>query len=380
MKKKILHIITSIDNGGAENHLANLIYEQLKFYKVFIIYFKGNNYHKKELEDKGAAVFKINIFNKNLFLFFYNFFKLLKIFKKIKPDIVHCHLWISEIYGIFLKIIFKNQIYLVISKHLDSYIFEGSFGQEKIIKGIFLEKIIFKFSDHIIFISKSVKSYFIKRININNKKISIIQYGIDPKKFSKINNNISNLKKELRINKNLKVIGCIARHVRQKNLEKLIIAYEKFCRDNLTIKSKLIMIGRGNLTNNLKKLSKKLNINKNIEWISHTNNVNNYFKIFDVFCLTSSYEGFGLVLLEAFSFGLPIVAFKSGAIPEVIKNNKTGYLVKFNDVNNFALRIKDSLDVKKRKFFKNNQLIELKKYTLRQVFLKIDKVYKNFMS
>jgi glycosyltransferase involved in cell wall biosynthesis len=382
MKKKILHIITSIDNGGAENHLADLIHNQLKIYEVFLIYFKGNNFHRKELENKGAIIFKINILNKNLFLLFLGFFKVLKIFKKTKPDIVHCHLWISEIYGFLLKVIFKDKIFLIVTKHLDSYIFEASFGKKEIIKGIFLEKIIFKLSDHIIFISKSVKNYFVKKINVNNKKFSIVHYGINAKKFSKITNDnkIFNLKNKLCIDKNAKVIGCVARHVSQKNLEALIRAYAKFCKDNYKINSKLIMIGRGYLTSELKKLSNELNVNKKIIWVPYVSKINNYYKIFDVFCLTSQYEGFGLVLLEAFAFGLPIVAFRSGAIPEIIHNNKTGYLVKFNDIDNFVCRLKDSFNPSKNKIFKRNQLIHLKKkYTLKQVFFKVDEIYKNFL-
>lgn len=382
MKKKILHIITSIDNGGAENHLADLIHKQLKFYEVFLIYFKGNNFHRKELENKGAIIFKINIFNKNLFLLILGFFKVFKIFKKTKPDIVHCHLWISEIYGLLLKFIFKDKIYLIVTKHLDSYIFEASFGKKEIIKGVFLERIIFALSDHIIFISKAVKNYFIKTININNKKFSIIHYGINSKKFSKITNDnkIFNLKNKLCIDKNIKVIGCVARHVSQKNLEVLIRAYAKFCKDNYKINSKLIMIGRGYLTSELKRLSSELNVHEKIIWVPYVSKINNYYKIFDVFCLTSQYEGFGLVLLEAFAFGLPIVAFRSGAIPEIIQNNKTGYLVKFNDIDNFVCRLEDSLNPEKNKIFKRNQLIHLKKkYTLKQVFFKVDKVYKNFL-
>jgi glycosyltransferase involved in cell wall biosynthesis len=140
------------------------------------------------------------------------------------------------------------------------------------------------------------------------------------------------------------------------------------------------MIGRGYLTSELKRLSNELNVNEKIIWVSYVSKINNYYKIFDVFCLTSQYEGFGLVLLEAFAFGLPIVAFRSGAIPDIIQNNKTGYLVKFNDIDNFVCRLKDSFNPAKKKIFKRNQLIYLKKkYTLKQVFFKVDEVYKFFL-
>jgi glycosyltransferase involved in cell wall biosynthesis len=94
-------------------------------------------------------------------------------------------LWLSEIYGILLKIFFTKKFKLVISKHLDSYIFEASFGRRKFFNGIFIEKIILKYSDHIIFISKSVKNYFFKNIYLKKKKFSIIHYGINIKNFKK---------------------------------------------------------------------------------------------------------------------------------------------------------------------------------------------------
>ena len=220
MKKKILHIITSIDNGGAENHLIELILNQVKIYSVYLIYFKGNNFHSKILKDNGVAVFKINFFKKNILLFILNFYKIIKIYQKINPKIVHCHLWIPEIYGILLKFFINNKFTLIITKHLDSYILEGSFGRRFFFNGLFLEKIILKYSDHIIFISKSVRNYFLKNIYLNKKKYSIIYYGINIKTFKKFKfQELLALKKKLNIEKKTKLIGCIARHEKQKNID-----------------------------------------------------------------------------------------------------------------------------------------------------------------
>ena len=170
-KKKILHIITSIDNGGAENHLYDLICKQVNTYDVFLIYFKGTNYHRVDLVLKGVKVYKISFLNKNIFLFVFKLLSTLKIFKKIKPDIVHCHLWISEFCGLFLKLIYRKSFLFIVTKHLDSFIFEGSFGTKNFIRGIFIERIIFHYTDHVIFISKEVKNFFLKKILLQKKKI-----------------------------------------------------------------------------------------------------------------------------------------------------------------------------------------------------------------
>jgi glycosyltransferase involved in cell wall biosynthesis len=376
--KKILHIINSIDNGGAENHIYDLVLEQIKFHEVFLIYFKGNNFHRYNLIKKGVKVFKVNFYNKNLFFFLLQFLKVLKIYKIIKPDVVHSHLWIAEIYGLFLKLIYKKSFLLVITKHLDSFIAEGSSGRRNYIKGIFLEKIIFHHANHIIFISKAVKNFFLKKINIRKKKYSTIYYGLNFKKFKKLNNKDKiNFKKKLNISNKTIVLGCIARHVEQKSLDIILKSFFLFVKENPKIKAKLIMIGRGHLENELRQLAKNLNIYNKIIWIRNTNNVSLYFNIFDIFCLSSKYEGFGLVLLESLASCVPVLATRVGAIPEIIKNKKNGYLVKYGDIKSFSKRINDALLLSKKIAFKRN-LFDLKKlFSLNRMCVATDKAYSN---
>jgi glycosyltransferase involved in cell wall biosynthesis len=335
IKKKILHIITSIDNGGAENHLYDLITQQVCKYEVFLIYFKGTNHHKNNLLSRGVKVFKVNFLNKNVFLFIIKFFEVLKIYNQIKPNIVHCHLWLSEFYGVFLKLIYRKSFLLIVTKHLDSFILEGSFGKNIFFRGVFLEKIIFYYANHIIFISKAVKKIFLHKIKIKKKKYSVIYYGVNFKKFININRKkIENLRKKLNIDKKIIVLGCVARHVEQKSLDIVLKSFFLFVKKNPEIKAKLIMIGRGHLENNLKQLANNLKISDKVIWIRNTNNIQLYYNIFNIFCLSSKYEGLGLVLLESLASGVPVLATRSGAIPEIVKNNFNGFLIETSDCQN----------------------------------------------
>ena len=57
---KILHLITSINNGGAENHVADLAISQSKIgHKVYVYYFKGNGYWKRKLTKNKVKVLKL---------------------------------------------------------------------------------------------------------------------------------------------------------------------------------------------------------------------------------------------------------------------------------------------------------------------------------
>ena len=376
IKKKILHIITSIDNGGAENHLSDLISCQVKTYDVSLIYFKGSSYHRNNLVKKGVKIIRINLKNKNILLFAIKFLEVLKIYKKIRPEIVHCHLWMSELYGLCLKLLFRKSFFLVITKHLDSFIFEGSFGSKKFLKGIFLEKIIFYYTNHIIFISKAVNNFFLQSINISRQKYSTICYGVNFDKFSKYNRKKNfHLKKKLNIDNKTSILGCVARHVEQKSLDIVLKSFSLFVKRNPKVKTKLIMIGKGHLEKDLKQLAKNLSIYNKTIWLRNTNYIQKYYNIFDMLCLSSKYEGFGLVLLESLASGVPILATKSGAIPEIVKNKINGHLVRYGDVENFSKRIPDTLKlsttIKFKKYLSNMKNL----FSLNKVFLATNKVY-----
>jgi glycosyltransferase involved in cell wall biosynthesis len=327
---KILHIITSLNNGGAENHLAELASGQAKQKKnkIYIIYLRGDDYWEKFLRKKNINVKKIIIKNNhNLVGLIFVIFKIFKIAKKIKPEIIHAHLSLSEIIVTFLKLIFRLDFKMVISKHLDSFLFEGSRGQNKFFSGLFLERIIFYISDHVIFISKNVQSYFLSEIQIPPEKKSVIYYGINKKNFI-MKNASKNKKIKINKKKNQKVILNIARHTVQKKIDLLIRGFAEYQKINKN--SKLILVGSGTETEKLKLLAEELQIKSKIQWINYTNNVFDLFKISDVFCLTSRYEGLGLVLLESLISRVPVITMKSSAMKEVVKNNHSGLLLSGN--------------------------------------------------
>lgn len=372
---KVFHLITSIDNGGAENHLASLAKQQVKNYEVFVIYLRGNSYWKKKLESNGVKVIQLKL-NKliniiNLLLIIYRVNKLVNIHK---PEIVHSHLSSMELIGSLVKFFSKKKFKFIVTKHLDSFFLEASSGQNNLIQGSFLDYFIFKNADKIICISNQIKKYFLKKIKVPNRKLRVIYYGLnksdlDNKKKSKLKSiKFQDLKKNF-------VICCIARHVKQKSLDFLIKTFHQFKR--VETKSKLILVGFGPETKKLKMLAKKLDVYEDIIWINYAENVLQLLKLSKVFVLPSKYEGFGLVLLEAMYAKKPIIASRVSAIPEVIKNNWNGLLIKHNDIKDFnskLLRIKNEKISKK--FIKNSQITLKKKFNFNKMVQLTNEIYK----
>ena len=127
---KIVHIISSIDRGGAENQLIYLIKAQInQGHKVYVLFFKGNKFWKKNLEKFGAKIYYCPY--QNFYQVIKFFFEIFRIVGKIKPNIIHAHLSLSELVGLLLKIKYRHEIRFIITKHLGSYLFEGSKGINK---------------------------------------------------------------------------------------------------------------------------------------------------------------------------------------------------------------------------------------------------------
>ncbi|QYS91378.1 glycosyltransferase [Flavobacterium covae] len=95
---------------------------------------------------------------------------------------------------------------------------------------------------------------------------------------------------------------------------------------------KLHIVGDGNLKEAYLCKIKELNLQKHVEILPPKKDVEDYYKNASLFLLASQSEGFGMVILEAMSFGLPCVSYDCPSGPrDMVENEKTGYLVPFDD-------------------------------------------------
>ncbi|ALV74311.1 glycosyltransferase family 4 protein [Acinetobacter johnsonii] len=128
-----------------------------------------------------------------------------------------------------------------------------------------------------------------------------------------------------------KTILAMGRLTHQKGFDILIDAWGGVCKEN---KDWILrIVGSGENEEYLKDKVKLLNIRHRVEFVPATKNVEKYFKTSSFFCLSSRFEGFGMVILEAMSFSIPVVSFNCDCGPsDLIVNNETGILVDNMDV------------------------------------------------
>lgn len=223
------------------------------------------------------------------------------------------------------------------------------------------------------FFRETLKKYFLNNVDVfvanSNHTLNLAKkhYGLKRLESKVILNGIKfpdNPVNHKTIQNELFTIGLVSRFTYRKRIDRLINAFKLFL-DNDGI-GKLVLVGDGESFKTVKKLIKKLGLEESIELTGYQNNVQNYFQSFDVCVHPSDNEGFGLVAVEAYLEGKPILAFNdSGGLkevvlplePENILNNEKELAerLKFYSENR---KLNNSLSEKRRRYAQENFSIE----------------------
>ena len=360
--KKVIHIITTIERGGAENQLLILVKEQIKLkYAVEIIYLKGNPELADEFAKIGAyvnnSISGLNIIQQIIRT---------KLYLRKKESILHAHLPRAEL----LAAICRNGNFLIFSRHNAEQFFPGA---PRLISSI-LSKFVVKRSKCGIAISEAVLNFLLENNElIKNFNMEIVTYGFNFKDNNvKISSKAINL--ETTFGSESFIIGTVSRLTEQKDLQTLLRAF-RIVRNSIT-NAKLIIIGIGPLEDELKEIASDLKIIDDIYWVGKTANVFDYMQIFNVFVLTSRYEGFGLVLLEAMSMNLPIVSSNNSAFPEVLGKDFIG-LCETGNENIFAERMVNVLNDKFKMELLSQTAIRRELFTPEIMSKRVNEIYNN---
>ncbi len=307
-RSKVVHLITTIDIGGAEKQLALLSQLQSENgSEVTIIPIKDYGDTQKVKFASNVNIYH-GVKNRNIA---FQIISLIRYLRAVDPDIIHAHLPRAELTAaIIAKILRKYQ--LICTKHNAERFWNN---QSKFISrqlSLFVERQ----SAGTICISKSVRNYLVdttKELK-NLEKCHVIYYG-----YSKVRStHIVSEKKPVEVNERLNQekysIVSVARLVPQKNLEKLIYAMPHLDSPKIT----LDIFGHGELRGHLSGLIKGLNLDNRVRLMLKTSKIQEIYDSHDIFVLPSKYEGLGLALLEAIDFHLRVAVSRIEIFEEIL--------------------------------------------------------------
>lgn len=264
-----------------------------------------------------------------------SFFKLLVLFLKEKPKLVHANTPKASLLAIIAAWFSRvpARVYYVHGLRYQSIL-----GKKKILL-MLMERMTCWFATDVIAVSNGIKETLISD-NITSKNIIIIGNG----SINGIDTSYFNPDKVIEIKDDkLKpsdfVFGFVGRLVKDKGLEELILAFQKLSKTSKNIKLLIVGAFEENMTLS-KEIIDTLYKNPNILYVGPQKDVRPFFKAMDVFVLPSYREGFGIVLIEAGAMKIPSITTDIAGCNEVIIDNKTGFLIKRKDVKDLFEKMK----------------------------------------
>ena len=322
-----------LNQGGAERVITTLCNEldRTKFCPKLVL-FKKEGYYLNHLKDD------VEIIELNISRIRYSIFKIIPLINKLKPNIVftgwgEISAFLSPLIPFFSKTKFVTRETNVVSKHVTRkeilffYRFYNNFHQ-------------------IIAQSDDMKNDLIDNFKIHSSKIIKINNPVDFEMINRLKE--ENLDQDNNTNcKNVVSIGNLSQ---RKGFDLLLNVFSYLKNEPI----KLTIFGDGRDKEELLIQKKDLQLD-NVSFFGKVNNPFSFVKQADLFILSSRYEGFPNVLLEAGACGTYSLANNApGGINEIIQEGINGEIYDINDVEGFASKIKQIL----RKSHQKEQIIE----------------------
>lgn len=318
----ILHIITTLDVGGAEMHILAQVRGQVeRGHCARVAYLKGAGRLRADFLAAGAdRVAGIGL----------GPFALFRLWPELRwADIVHTHLLKADMFGALAAALAGRRSNLIASKHNDEAMLKHALIGR--VHGLFgrLPKKTIVLSDHV---GRFIAEY--GRVPLVRQQR--IYYGLDPKPFENAarmsDAERAMVREEFSWSPSHVVFICVARFAAQKAHDVLLRGFAKALRDRGPNDPPLalLLIGDdpfGDGRQRAEALARELSLGRAVHFAGVRRDVARCVGASDVFVMTSLWEGLGLVFLEAMAASRPVLATRVSAVPEVVVDEETGLLV-----------------------------------------------------
>lgn len=303
---KVLHVINSLDIGGAQTLLTDSLprfVEKKVESEVFVLKKSSEGNFEEILKFKGINIIYSQVEQ------IYSPLQILELKRLIQQnsyDIVHSHTFPSQYWVSLLKNLIRKPPVFITTEHSTS----NRRREKKVFK--YLDKFIYRNYRHIVCISEGTLSELITWVSDVKPKSSVIENGIDLKKLT-----VASPLNPKDIIPNYqdgdKIIVMVARLTEQKDHKTVIQAASK-----LPSNMHIVFVGGGEKYSEYEAMIKQNNLESQVHLLGPRKDVPNIIKAADLFVLSSHFEGFGLVVVEAMASGIPVIGSDVTGLTDVV--------------------------------------------------------------
>lgn len=306
---KVLYIITGLGMGGAEHVVVNLADKiALRGHQVKLAYLTGNALVLPNNPNIEVISLNVNSIKDlpNAYLY------LRRVIKKFEPDIVHSHMFHSNILSRLIRIT-TNMPKLICTSHSN---FEG--GKIRILAYRITDKLATISTN----VSENAAASMVSQGAYGSNRVVAIPNGVDVERFRFDSESRHKVRDHLGVG-NKQMILAVGRMNPAKdypNLFKSIALLKQYRNDFI-----VYIVGDGPLKPSLIELCKNLDISDCIVMLGTRHDIPELMSACDIFVLSSAWEGFGLVVAEAMATERVVVATDCGGTREIV--DSSGFLV-----------------------------------------------------
>ena len=329
--KTIIFFNTNKAWGGGEKWHYNTALSLIqKKYKCFFITYPASELEKKLIKD-NIPYYSLRVNNLS-FLNIKKRIKLKALLQKLSPD------------AIFMNLPSDVKICAPIAASLGVKKIIYRRGMPHPLKKSFINKLVYQRVTHFMANSQTVADSLSKNFSWIANKTHIIYNS----------SQVQRVPKELNFSK--LTLGNLARLVEQKGQKYLIDLARELAKRDLAFE--ILIAGEGPLKEKLQESIIENNLSNYVKLLGHVK-PSDFFDKIQLFIFPSLFEGMPNALIEAYSYGIPAVAFETSSMPEVITDNVDGFLIKPFNISLMADRIEECI-YSPQKIFKMGEKANLK--------------------
>lgn len=312
-------MIPTLDRSGAEKQFTLLATRLPRDeFDVSAIALTRSGPYAEELASAGIP---LTVIGKRAKFDPSSIFRLRRELQRVNPDILHTWLFAANAYGRLCSGAIPKSKIVVSERCVDSW----KSGWQ-----IWLDRRLIERTDQLVGNSASVVDFY-RHLGVPSDKLSCIPNGIDlPAGSPDLDGQErKQLLEELHLPPNAFVAGYAGRLAQQKRVEDLIWAVETL--RQIRTQLYLVVVGDGPERERLEEFTHNIGATDFVRFLGHREDVSRWMRLFDVFCLASSFEGMSNSIMEAMSLGKPVIASDIAANRELVVQDETGFLPKLAD-------------------------------------------------